>query len=63
MRENVSNNPSRENPPVQQRLFGAIDAVLEDAARVELWASALNGFARPVPDYRNPFEEAAGQPN
>jgi hypothetical protein len=29
----------------------AIDALCEDAARVEFWACALSGFAQPVPDY------------
>jgi hypothetical protein len=33
------------------RLLEAIDQVRQDVARVELWASALTGFACPVPDY------------
>jgi hypothetical protein len=33
------------------RLQRTIDIVCEDAARVELWACALSGFAQPVPDY------------
>jgi hypothetical protein len=35
----------------QQRLQQAIDVLCEDAARVEIWACALSGFAQPVPDY------------
>jgi hypothetical protein len=37
--------------PIEQRLRKAIDVVSEDAAVVELWACALNGFAQPIPDY------------
>ena len=33
------------------RLLEAIDQVRKDVARVELWASALTGFSRPVPEY------------
>src|SRR5262249_46521083 len=33
------------------RLLEAIDQVRKDVTRVELWASALTGFSRPVPEY------------
>ena len=39
---------------VRERLQRTIDALFEDAARAELWACALNGFAQAVPDYSNP---------
>jgi hypothetical protein len=35
----------------RERLERTIDILCEDAARVELWACALSGFAQPVPDY------------
>jgi hypothetical protein len=35
----------------KKRLQQTIDILCEDAARVELWACALVGFAQPVPDY------------
>jgi hypothetical protein len=34
----------------KKRLQQTIDILCEDAARVELWACALVGFAQPVPD-------------
>jgi hypothetical protein len=34
-----------------EKLHRLIDLVCEDAALVELWACALNGFAQPVPEY------------
>jgi hypothetical protein len=36
---------------VGDRLRQTIDVLCEDIARAELWACALSGFARPVPDY------------
>ena len=36
---------------VTQHLLDAIEQVRKDMLKVELWASALNGFTRPVPDY------------
>jgi hypothetical protein len=40
------------NDKIVAKLFEAIDSVREDVARVEFWASAVTGFAQPVPDYR-----------
>ncbi len=34
-----------------RHLLEAIEQVRRDMTKVELWASALNGFSRPVPDY------------
>jgi len=36
---------------IEDRLRQAIDLLCEDAALVELWASALSGFAQPAPAY------------
>ena len=36
---------------IKERLLHAIDVLCEDAARAELWACALSGFAQPVPEY------------
>jgi hypothetical protein len=44
---------SRDDPHhlIEEKLREAIDTLRVDATRVELWASALSSFARPVPDY------------
>jgi hypothetical protein len=34
-----------------RHLLDAVEQVRRDMAKVELWADALNGFSRPVPDY------------
>ena len=47
--EDLSETATRE------RLQRTIDILCEDAARVELWACALSGFAQAVPAYDNPF--------
>ena len=44
-----------------ERLRRSIDVVCEDAALVELWACALNGFAQPVPSY-GPAPKYAPEP-
>lgn len=36
---------------VTLRLQEAIDRLQEDVKRVEIWAGALSGFLKPVPDY------------
>ncbi len=36
---------------IVQKLRQAIARLEDDMARVELWAGALNGFAKPVPGY------------
>jgi len=36
---------------IAEKLREAIDTLRVDATRVELWASALSGFARPIPGY------------
>jgi hypothetical protein len=44
-----------EEAVIRERLLRIIDILCEDAARIELWACALNGFAQAVPDYSDPF--------
>jgi hypothetical protein len=39
------------NEQFVRHLFEAIDRVREDVAKVEFWASAVSGFAEPVPGY------------
>jgi len=34
-----------------RHLLEAIEQVRSDVAKVEMWASALDGFSRPVPEY------------
>ena len=58
----LSENNNGEVEVVRERLQRAIDALFEDAARAELWACALNGFAQAVPDYSNPFDAAKKDP-
>jgi hypothetical protein len=42
----------RDDPQeIAEKLREAIDTLRVDATRVDLWASALSGFARPIPDY------------
>ena len=36
---------------IVRNLRQAVDRLHEDLARVELWAGALNGFTKPIPDY------------
>ena len=44
---------TREDPKLMlaRHLIEAIERVREDIAKVELWAYAVTGFTRPVPDY------------
>ena len=37
---------------ISSRLHEAIDGLRKDVTRVEVWATALGAFAKPVPDYR-----------
>jgi hypothetical protein len=52
-----------EEAVIRERLQRTIDILCEDAARVELWACALNGFAQAVPDYSDPFANPVGSKN
>jgi hypothetical protein len=37
---------------IERQLQEAIDRLRADLVRVEIWASALNGFSRPIPEYQ-----------
>jgi hypothetical protein len=37
---------------ISKRLNKAIDELRKDVTRVEIWATALGSFSRPVPDYQ-----------
>jgi hypothetical protein len=37
---------------INDRLHQAIDELRKDVTRVEVWATALGSFAKPVPDYQ-----------
>ncbi len=41
--------PAREK--IAKNLQQAVERLLDDIARVELWAGALGCFAKPIPDY------------
>ena len=36
---------------IAERLQESLDQLRKDIDRVELWASALDGFSRPIPPY------------
>jgi hypothetical protein len=38
--------------PAKERLRQAIESLRADIDRVEFWADALNGWAKPIPDYQ-----------
>ena len=40
------------NEKIERQLQEAIDHLRADLVRVEIWASALTGFSRPIPDYQ-----------
>jgi hypothetical protein len=40
-----------ERDKINGQLQGAIDQLRTDIAKVELWASALTVFSKPVPEY------------
>jgi hypothetical protein len=42
-------DPARDK--IVENLSAAIDRLRVDVARVEMWATALIGFSRPIPDY------------
>ena len=37
---------------IRERLHQAIGQLRKDVTRVEVWATALGSFAKPVPDYQ-----------
>jgi hypothetical protein len=46
----TQSDPGRDK--IVERLNTAIDQLRIDIARVEMWAIALVGFSRPIPDYQ-----------
>jgi hypothetical protein len=40
------------NEPAKERLRQAIESLRTDIDRVEFWADALDGLAKPIPDYQ-----------
>jgi hypothetical protein len=57
-------NNSSQHPSLLTHCGGLLkaDENPAGAARAELWACALNGFAQAVPDYSNPFDAAKKDP-
>jgi hypothetical protein len=47
---------------VNEKLHEAIDGLRKDVTRVEIWATALSTFAKPVPDYHPNPKYELGQP-
>jgi hypothetical protein len=47
---------------ISEKLHEAIDGLRKDVTRVEVWATALSSFAKPVPDYRPNPKYELGQP-
>lgn len=47
---------------ISEKLHEAIDSLRKDVTRVEVWATALSTFAKPVPDYRPNPKYELGQP-
>jgi len=47
---------------VTEKLHEAIDGLRKDVTRVEIWATALSEFAKPVPDYRPNLKYELGRP-
>lgn len=45
-----NSDPGRDK--IVENLNAAIDRLRIDVARVEMWAIALVGFSRPIPDYQ-----------
>jgi len=42
---------------ISHELQVALDQLRADIERVEIWASALSGFSKPVPDYEGGFHD------
>jgi len=45
-------NRKTSQEEISDRLREAVDGLRKDATRVEIWATALGTFAKPVPEYR-----------
>jgi hypothetical protein len=49
--EKVMNPGLAGGEKIAERLQESLDQLRKDIDRVELWASALDGFSRPIPSY------------
>ena len=47
-----TDTPAASTEKLEQKLRQSIDVLCEDAARVEIWATALSAFTHPVPGYK-----------
>jgi hypothetical protein len=47
---------------ISEKLHEAIDGLRKDVTRVEVWATALSTFAKPIPDYQPNPKYQLGQP-
>ena len=47
---------------ISEKLHEAINGLRKDVTRVEIWATALSTFAKPVPYYRPDPKYGLGQP-
>lgn len=43
-------NPNRDD--IREHLQDAVEGLRKQLVRVEIWASALDGFSKPIPDYQ-----------
>jgi hypothetical protein len=46
------NPPNHVRDNMREQLHVAVERLRRDLLRVEMWAAALDGFSRPVPDYQ-----------
>ena len=47
---------------ISEKLHEAIDGLRKDVTRVEIWATALSTFAKPVPEYQPNAKYELGKP-
>jgi hypothetical protein len=47
---------------ISERLNEAIGELRKDVTRVEIWATALGSFSRPVPEYQPNEKHRLGKP-
>jgi hypothetical protein len=51
-RRELVSPPNHVRDDMREQLHAAIERLRKDLLRVEMWAAALDGFSRPVPDYQ-----------
>lgn len=61
MAQNNDHKPKPAAEEINERLQDAIDGLRKDVTRVEVWATALGTFARPVPEYQPDEKYRLGQ--